>query len=89
MSIWTNIKGTVKILKEKKISVKDVFAETLTDEICIDVKTEDCKHYWNHNIYCNACIDGEGFIKKYEDLLFYLHPMKGGVDLTCTIRLYA
>lgn len=89
MSEWTYIEGTVKILKEKKVSVKDVFIETLTDEIVIDVKTEDCKHYWNHHIDCRVCMGGESFIKKYEDLLFYLHPMKGGIDLTCTIRLYA
>ena len=37
MSEWTYIEGTVKILKEKKVSVKDVFFFFFSNKIVIDV----------------------------------------------------
>lgn len=89
MSIWTNIEGTVKILKKDKVSVKEVFQNVLTDELCFDLKTEDRKHYWEHYICCKVRIDGESFVERYEDLLYYLSPIKGGLDLTCSVRFLA
>jgi hypothetical protein len=87
MSVWTHIEGQVGILKKDKISIKEVLEKVFTDEFSLDLKTEDCKHFWHHEINCQLCIEGQTFMEGYEDFLYELKPMKGGLDLTATIRL--
>ena len=86
MSVWTNIEGNVKILKSDKISIKQVISDTLSDEHYTDLDTSDCGEFYNHYINSNVCIDGYDFIKHYKTFLTNLHPIKGGLDLTCNIR---
>lgn len=88
MSVWTYIEGKVNILKSDKVSVKDVFRDILTDEIVLDIKTEDRKHYYAHDIRCRARIDGEIFMERYKDLIEELKPIRGSLDLTCEVRIF-
>jgi hypothetical protein len=87
MSVWTHIEGQVRILKKDKVSIKDVLEKVFTDEFVLNVKTEDHKHFWHHEINCRLCIDGQAFMERYDDLLYELKPIRGGLDLTATIRL--
>jgi hypothetical protein len=87
MSEWTYIEGQVRILKKDKISIKEVLEKVFTDEFVLDVKTEDYKHFWHHEINCRLHIEGQTFMERYEDFLYELKYIKGGLDLTATIRL--
>jgi hypothetical protein len=86
MSVWTHIEGTVSIYKKDKVSVRDVICDTLTDEVMIDVKTEDFSNFYVHTINANVCIDGYDFIKCHEKFIEGLKPIKGGLDLSVTLR---
>lgn len=88
MSVWTYIEGRVDILKKDKVSVKDVFRDILTDEIVLDIRTEDRKHYYEHDIRCRARIDGETFMERYKDLIKGLKPIKGSLDLICNLSIF-
>ena len=86
MSVWTNITGTLYIYKKDKISVKDVIMETLTDEACVHVDTVEFSDKYFHKLDCNVCLDGYEFIGKYETFLKALKPVKGYMDLQCSLR---
>jgi hypothetical protein len=86
MSVWTHIEGTVYIYKKDKVSVKKVIMETLTDEACVHVETIEFADKYFHKLDCNVCIDGYDFIKKYERFLRELKPIKGYMDLECSLR---
>ena len=85
MSIWTEVKGTVKIRKSDKISIREIVNQVYTDEFAIKLNTIEKDSFYIHDFELSMCIDGENFINNWKTFIEKLKAVT--YDFHCGLRL--